>query len=68
MNNWDFSVYKSTQVTERIGVQFRTEVFNLFNRVQFAQPGLAVGNPSFGVVSSQANSPRLIQFALRVMY
>ena len=34
----------------------------------FAQPGLAQGNPSFGVVSSQSNNPRLIQFALRLTY
>jgi hypothetical protein len=66
--NWDFALFKTTQITERVGVQFRTEFFNLFNRVQFAQPGLAAGNPSFGVVSSQTNNPRLIQFALRAMF
>jgi hypothetical protein len=68
VNNWDFALSKNTTLTERMGFQFRTEFFNLFNRVQFAQPGLAVGNPSFGVISSQTNSPRLIQFALRVIY
>jgi hypothetical protein len=66
--NWDFALFKTTQITERVGVQFRTEFFNLFNRVQFAQPGLAAGNPSFGVISSQTNNPRLIQFALRAMF
>jgi hypothetical protein len=66
--NWDFALSKSTPITERVGIQFRTEFFNLFNRVQFGQPGLAAGNPSFSVVSSQANTPRLIQFALRLMY
>jgi hypothetical protein len=66
--NWDFAVFKTTPFTERVTMQFRTEFFNLFNRVQFAQPGLALGNPSFGVVSSQANNPRLVQFALRLSY
>jgi hypothetical protein len=66
--NWDFTVFKTTQVTERVGIQFRTEVFNLFNRVQFSPPNVAVGNTSFGVVSSQLNTPRLIQFALRLVY
>ncbi len=66
--NWDFAVFKTTSLTERIKLQFRTEFFNLFNRVQFAQPGLAQGNPSFGVVSSQTNNPRLIQFALRTSF
>jgi hypothetical protein len=66
--NWDFALFKTTQVAERYSVQFRTEFFNLFNRVQFGQPGLTDGNPSFGVVSSQSNNPRLIQFALRFIY
>jgi len=68
INNWDFALFKTTSITERFGLQFRTEFFNLFNRVQFANPNLSVGNPSFGVISSQTNTPRLIQFALRLMY
>jgi len=66
--NYDFTVFKNTQITERFGVQFRSEVFNLFNRVQFAYPGTALGNPQFGVVSGQYNNPRLVQFALRLMF
>jgi len=68
VNNWDFALFKTTTITERVRVQFRTEIFNLFNRVQFGQPGLTDGNPSFGVVSSQSNNPRLIQFGLRLSY
>lgn len=66
--NYDFTVFKNTQITERFGVQFRTEVFNLFNRVQFGYPGTALGNPQFGVVSGQYNNPRLVQFALRLLF
>jgi hypothetical protein len=68
VNNWDFALFKTTQIAERYRIQFRTEVFNLFNRVQFGQPGLTDGNASFGVVSSQSNNPRLIQFGLRFSY
>jgi hypothetical protein len=66
--NWDFAMFKNTAITERFRLELRTEFFNLFNRVQFGPPGLAQGNPSFGVVSSQANNPRLLQFALRLNY
>lgn len=66
--NYDFSLFKNTKLTERIGLQFRAEVFNMFNRVQFGPPGEMVGNAQFGVVSSQLNLPRLIQFALRLNY
>jgi hypothetical protein len=32
--NVDFSVNKNWRIGERYGVQFRTEIFNLFNRVK----------------------------------
>ena len=66
--NYDFTVFKNTQITERFGLQFRTEIFNLFNRVRFGYPGRAVGNPDFGVIGGQYNDPRLIQFALRLLF
>lgn len=68
VNNFDFTVVKNTQITEQVGLQFRTEVFNLFNRVQFNPPGLSLGTSSFGVVSGQYNNPRLVQFALRLLF
>ncbi len=37
--NYDFTIFKNTTITERVGLQFRTEVFNLFNRVRFGYPG-----------------------------
>ncbi len=42
----DFSIFKNTPLTERVSTQFRVEMFNLFNRTNFAPP---VGNfnPSF---------------------
>ncbi len=49
-------------------MQFDTEFFNLFNRVQFGDPGNNFGSGNFGVVAGQSNQPRLIQFALRLLY
>ena len=66
--NYDFSLFKDTNLTERFRLQFRTEFFNIFNRVQFGPPGETLGNAQFGVISSQLNTPRLIQFALRLNY
>ncbi len=65
--NWDMSAFKNFTFgpEAKLNLQFRAEVFNLFNRVQFAFPGQTFGTPQFGVVSGQANLPRLIQFALR---
>ena len=38
-NNFDFTLFKNTQITERVGLQFRAEIFNLFNRVQVRPSG-----------------------------
>jgi len=51
-----------------LAVQFRGEIFNLFNTPQFGYPGMTVGTPQFGVVSSQLNQPRLVQFGLKFMF
>jgi Carboxypeptidase regulatory-like domain/TonB dependent receptor len=40
----DFSVIKNTKITERIGTQFRIEMYNLFNRVNLAPPSSTVGS------------------------
>jgi hypothetical protein len=71
VNNWDIALVKDTSVTERVSVQFRAEAFNLFNRVQFGPPGqifTANSNSAFGVITSQVNNPRLIQFGLRLNF
>jgi hypothetical protein len=66
--NYDFTVVKNTALTERFKLEFRTEFFNLFNRVQFADPGTSLGNPQFGIVTSTQNLPRLVQFGLRLNF
>jgi hypothetical protein len=68
INNWDFSVSKITRLTEQTSPDFRAEFFNIFNRVQFAPPNTAFGGPLFGLITSQANNPRQIQFSLRASF
>jgi hypothetical protein len=68
INNWNFAVFKNTAISERLKLQFRAEAFNLTNRVQFGPPGGAFGTAQFGVVSTQINDSRLIQFALRLSF
>jgi Carboxypeptidase regulatory-like domain len=73
--NMDFAVFKNTKFgpDEKLGMEFRAEFFNFFNHPQFAAPNTSCCTPasqggSFGVVSSQYNLPRLIQFALRFTF
>src|SRR5882724_2385168 len=69
-NNMDFGLVKNNRFLKdgRMNLQFRSEFFNVFNRVRFGNPGLTSGLPQFGVVTSQVNQPRLIQFALKLLY
>jgi hypothetical protein len=69
-NNFDVGLVKNNRFLRdgRMNLQFRSEFFNLFNRVRFADPGLAFGNPQFGVITSQVNSPRKIQLSLKLLY
>jgi len=75
VNNFDVAVFKKVLFDpyERFGVEFRTEVFNLFNRTQFAPPNTiccTTNNANFGVVTATApgTNPRLIQFALKLLF
>ena len=68
IKNFDLSFLKSTQVTERIAVQFRAEFFNVFNRKQWAQPDSSIGDATYGQVTATNNQPRLGQFSLRVSF
>ena len=66
--NWDFTLSKNTPITERLNFEFKTEVFNLFNRVQFGDPNTQLGGQTFGIVSTTVGNPRLIQFAGRLTF
>ena len=80
INNFDFAIFKRTKVSERLGIEFRTEFFNLFNHPYFNVPatgfnGVATGPNSsgFGTITSTVQSgvaspERLIQFALKVVF
>ena len=58
VRNLDLSLFK--HFGRRDGMQFqeRIEAFNALNRVQFVSPNTSVTSTSFGVVTSQANTPR----------
>ena len=69
-NNWDFAIFKRTYFgpDQKMNLEFRTEFFNIFNRVQFAAPNTSYGNGSFGQVTASVGNPRLIQFGLRFSF
>ncbi len=67
--NVDLSLFKSIPITERYRFQFRAEAFNIANTPQWGIPDYTQGDPNFGqITSTQPNSQRHVQFALRFMF
>ena len=68
MAQWDFSLFKSIPVTERVRMQLRIESFNFFNHPNFGLPNASIGTAAAGTVSSTVGSPRQNQFALKLLF
>jgi len=68
--NVDMRVVKNIKITERFSTQFEYVVTNVFNHPVFFDPFLdpTAGASNFGVVSSQGNNPRQMQFGLRLIF
>jgi hypothetical protein len=69
LEDWDFSVHKKFSIDEQRYFQFRAELFNIFNHTNFFNPDghFSDGPTEFGKVT-QAQDPRLVQFALKFYF
>jgi hypothetical protein len=67
--DWDFSVHKKILLSETRYLQFRAEIFNVFNRTNFSNPDghFSDGATEFGKIT-EAGDPRLLQFALKFFF
>jgi len=73
---FDLGIFKNTKIGENVTIQFRTEVFNLFNRANFAIPDNLVvftsenmdvpGN--FGIITRTTTTSRQMQFGLKFIF
>jgi hypothetical protein len=73
LRNVDTSLFKNIRISERWKLQFRTEVFNLFNHPNYAYPTEIVFtgrdfSSSAGQINSTATPSRQIQFALKLLF
>ncbi len=65
--NTDFSAFKNFPVWKESRLQFRAELFNLFNNVNLSNPNGVLTSPLFGRITASANA-RVIQFALKYSF
>jgi outer membrane receptor protein involved in Fe transport len=75
--NLDMALLKDTKLTERVSLQFRAEFFNLANHSNYRNPSGAVFTgsgtnytlvPTYGLITGIYNTPRQIQFALKILF
>src|SRR3954464_12830663 len=75
----DLSVFKTTKLSGNASVQLRLEMFNVFNTVNWANPGASVAaSTSFGVITNTRNAnnapgigagePRNAQLAVKFIF
>jgi hypothetical protein len=69
INNWDMSFSKQTRLGERFQMEFRADIFNVWNHAQFYTVDGNISNQggTFGQVL-HIRDPRLLQFALKFRF
>ena len=66
--NVDLSVTKQFKLRDTINMEFRTEIFNVFNFLNFVgAPGRIAFTPNFGRLFN-AGPSRQVQFGLKLMF
>lgn len=78
-NSVDLSLFKTTKLTKGASAQLRLEVFNLFNTINWANPGTSLSSSTtFGVITNTRNAnnapgigagePRNVQLAVKFLF
>jgi hypothetical protein len=65
--NVDASLTRTFSLRETTRLEFRAESFNIANHANFGLPVADLNSPNFGQILT-ANAPRLMQFALKLMF
>jgi hypothetical protein len=67
LSNTDLVIAKRTPINERWNTEFRAEFYNAWNHTEFTNPDGNFSDSTFGQVL-KTRDPRVMQFALKVMF
>ncbi len=65
---WDWSLFKTFAITERVKAQFRAELYNAFNQASFNPPNRTPTSGAFGTVTDTQSEAKNWQFSLFVKF
>jgi hypothetical protein len=67
--NLDLAVGKTVAITERVGADLSFQFTNVMNHIALANPSLTLTSPTtFGRINGSANTPRQMEFGLRLHF
>jgi hypothetical protein len=64
----DISLKREFAIHELVKLAVQADAFNAFNLVTFAAPSTNITSSNFGKISSQSNSPRVLQLGARISF
>lgn len=67
LEQWDLAVDKTFRIRESVGLQLRSEFFNILNHTNFGVPNSISTSAAFGTIRT-TYAPRQIQFALKLLF
>jgi len=67
-SRFDLGLVKNTRLTEGASLELGWDIFNVFNRANFAAPDFELGSPDFGRTTSTVGGPRVMQFRAKLRF
>ena len=67
-SRFDLGLVKNTRLSETTSLELGWDVFNVFNRANFAAPDFELGSPDFGRITSTVGGPRVMQFRAKLRF
>jgi hypothetical protein len=66
--NQDISISRDFRLRENLRFVFGADAFNVFNNVRFGGIATSITSASFGRVTAQVNTPRVVQFKAKIVF
>jgi len=66
--NWDTGLMKNFQLTERVKLQLRWEIFNITNHPSYGTPNTNFSSPDVGKITRTHGLPRQQQLGIRISF